>query len=100
VDTAHSTAAPPCIRKRSSAFNYTKACDLPNSKTIKKGDFKVALFASEFFVLHSGEVFAQCNGLAIHAPVKSPDTGRTGGILMEVGGYVVLIEDEIYVLKS
>jgi hypothetical protein len=36
----------------------------------------------------SEKVFAQCNGLAIHAPVKSPDTGRTGSILIEVGGYV------------
>ncbi|KZN21127.1 hypothetical protein A1D17_01455 [Pseudomonas fluorescens] len=35
------------------------------------------------------EVFAQCNGLAIHAPVKSPDTGRTGRILIEFGGYVL-----------
>jgi len=46
------------------------------------------------------EVFAQCNGLAIHAPVKSPDTGRTRGILIEVGGYVVSLKHEIFVLQS
>ncbi|WP_277588335.1 hypothetical protein [Pseudomonas chlororaphis] len=28
-------------------------------------------------------VFAQCSGLAIHAPVKSPCTGRTRTILIE-----------------
>jgi hypothetical protein len=42
------------------------------------------------------KVFAQCNGLAIHAPVKSPDTGRTGSILMEVIEYVRVYEHEIY----
>lgn len=48
----------------------------------------------------SKEVFAQCNGLAIHAPVKSPDTGRTGWILIEDGGYVVRLKHEIFVLVS
>ncbi|CAI8823346.1 hypothetical protein EMIT0347P_20562 [Pseudomonas sp. IT-347P] len=56
------------------------------------------LFA-EIVYIHSEEVFAQCNGLAIHAPVKSPDTGRTEGILIEVGAYVLIPEYEIYVLK-
>jgi hypothetical protein len=57
------------------------------------------LFA-EFVYNHFLKVFAQCNGLAIHAPVKSPDTGRTEGILIEVGAYVVIDKDEIYVLES
>jgi hypothetical protein len=57
------------------------------------------LFA-EIVYNYSVEVFAQCNGLAIHAPVKSPDTGRTGGILMEVGRYVLMLKHEIYVPES
>jgi hypothetical protein len=57
------------------------------------------LFAN-FVYIRSEEVFAQCNGLAIHAPVKSPDTGRTEGILIEVVSYVVTDNDEIYVLES
>jgi hypothetical protein len=55
---------------------------------------------AEFVYNHFLEVFAQCNGLAIHAPVKSPDTGRTEGILIEVVSYVVTDNDEIYVLES
>lgn len=47
-------------------------------------------------VSHVEKVFAQCNGLAIHALVKSPDTGRTGSILIEVFEYVRLYEHEIY----
>jgi len=47
-------------------------------------------------VPHFEKVFAQCNGLAIHAPVKSPDTGRTGSILIEVFEYVRVYEHEIY----
>ncbi|CAI8743494.1 hypothetical protein EMIT0P395_130177 [Pseudomonas sp. IT-P395] len=54
---------------------------------------------AEIVYNYSEEVFAQCNGLAIHAPVKSPDTGRTGRILIEVGAYVLILEYEIYVRK-
>jgi hypothetical protein len=68
---------------------------------IKNGDFyKSPFFYLKLYTYTSEEVFAQCNGLAIHAPVKSPDTGRTEGILMEVGAYVVRHNHEIYVLKS
>ena len=49
-------------------------------------------------VIHN-KAFAQCNGLAILAPVKSPDTGRTSGILMERPQLVATCEDEIYVRK-
>jgi hypothetical protein len=55
---------------------------------------------SEIVYNYSEEVFAQCNGLAIHAPVKSPDTGRTGRILIEVGRYVLMLKHEIFVLES
>ena len=44
--------------------------------------------------------FAQCYGLAIHAPVKSRDTGRTPRILIQTSAHVLMHKDEIFELKS
>jgi hypothetical protein len=66
-------------------------------QAIKMGDYHGhPFFCLKLLNCSPEKVFAQCNGLAIHAPVKSPDTGRTGSILIEVFEYVRVYEHEIY----